>query len=193
MAFLFGASAFTGYLGWQWRRARTIPEEVALLKAGLPSASGAEAPPLSPAQAEAAAKVEELMAERKAILAEGPREKHFNWGSLLLGLGVAISIEGCAQPAYPHSCIPQLTCLTSPVNTYLRTGKLFPGPHLYAGAAICVLWAAAAALVPQMQKGNDTARSAHIALNAVNMALFAWQIPTGLEIVGKVFEFTHWP
>lgn len=79
------------------------------------------------------------------------------------------------------------------MNTYLRTGKLFPGPHLYAGAAICVLWAAAAALVPQMQKGNDTARSAHIALNAVNMALFAWQIPTGLEIVGKVFEFTHWP
>jgi Protein of unknown function (DUF4079) len=79
------------------------------------------------------------------------------------------------------------------VNTYLRTGKLFPGPHLYAGAAICVLWAAAAALVPQMQKGNDTARSAHIALNAVNMALFAWQIPTGLEIVGKVFLFTQWP
>lgn len=78
---------------------------MALLKAGLPSASGAEAPPLSPAQAEAAAKVEELMAERKAILAEGPREKHFNWGSLLLGLGVAISIEGCAQPAFPRSCI----------------------------------------------------------------------------------------
>ena len=153
MGFLFGASAFTGYLGWQWRRARTIPEEVALLKASLPKESGPEAPSLSAEQKETEKKVEELMAERKAILAEGPREKHFNWGSLLLGLGVAISVEG-------------------PLNTYLRTGKLFPGPHLYAGAAICVLWALAASLVPQMQKGNDTARSAHIALNAVNMALF---------------------
>jgi hypothetical protein len=102
------------------------------------------------------------------------RDKHFNWGSLLLALGVAIAIEG-------------------PVNTYLRTGKLFPGPHLYAGAGIVVLWAAAAACVPQMQKGNDTARSLHIGLNAINMGLFAWQVPTGLEIVGKVFQFTQWP
>ena len=27
-----------------------------------------------------------------------------------------------------------------------------------------------------MQKGNDSARSAHIALNSINVALFAWQI-----------------
>jgi hypothetical protein len=79
------------------------------------------------------------------------------------------------------------------LNTYIRTGKLFPGPHLFAGAAITVLWAAAAALVPAMQKGDETARSLHIALNTVNVLLFIWQIPTGLEIVGKVFEFTTWP
>lgn len=72
-------------------------------------------------------------------------------------------------------------------------GKLFPGPHLYAGAAITVLWALSAALVPAMQKGNDNARTAHIALNTVNLLLFASQIPTGLEIVGKVFQFTSWP
>lgn len=112
---------------------------------------------LSAEQRAAQAKVEELSAERKKLLAEGPRDTHFNWGSLLLALGVAIAVEG-------------------PVNTYLRTGKLFPGPHLYAGAGIVVLWAAAAACVPQMQKGNDTARSAHIALNAINMGLFAWQV-----------------
>ena len=111
---------------------------------------------LSAADAETTARIAALGEERKALMAEGVRDKHFNWGSLLLALGVAIAIEG-------------------PVNTYLRTGKLFPGPHLYAGAGIVVLWAAAAACVPQMQKGNDTARSAHIALNAVNMALFAWQ------------------
>ena len=83
--------------------------------------------------------------------------------------------------------------IEGPANTYLRTGKLFPGPHLYAGAAIVVLWAAAAALVPAMQKGNDTARSLHIGLNALNFALFAWQVPTGLEIVAKVFQFTTLP
>jgi len=54
-------------------------------------------------------------------------------------------------------------------------GKLFPGPHLYAGAAIVVLWALAASLVPYMQKGNDTARSVHIAANTINLGLFAWQ------------------
>lgn len=60
-------------------------------------------------------------------------------------------------------------------------------------AAITALWAAAAALVPAMQKGNETARNLHIALNGLNVLLFIWQIPTGIDIVFKVFEFTNWP
>ena len=68
----------------------------------------------------------------------------------------------------------------------MLAGKLFPGPHLYAGAAIVVLWALAASMVPYMQKGNDTARNAHITFNALNVLLFLWQVPTGLEIVYKV-------
>ena len=55
-------------------------------------------------------------------------------------------------------------------------GKLFPGPHLYAGAGIVALWATAASLVPAMQKGNDTARTLHITLNCINIGLFAWQV-----------------
>lgn len=102
------------------------------------------------------------------------RDRHFNAGSILLGAGVIIAIEGC-------------------LNTYTRAGKLFPGPHLFAGAGIVALWAAAASLVPAMQKGNDGARSAHIAFNAVNVGLFLWQVPTGLAIVEKVFQFTSWP
>lgn len=58
---------------------------------------------------------------------------------------------------------------------------------------ITVLWAAAAALVPAMQKGSETARNLHITLNAINVLLFIWQIPTGIDIVFKVFEFTNWP
>ncbi len=72
-------------------------------------------------------------------------------------------------------------------------GKLFPGPHLYAGAAITVTWGLAAALVPAMTRGNDAARTAHITLNVVNIGLFAWQIPTGFTILQKVFQFTTWP
>lgn len=114
--------------------------------------------------------------ERKELLAGDFKDKHWWWGSLLLASGVGIAIEGC-------------------VNTFMRTGRLFPGPHLYAGATIVGLWAAAAALVPAMQKGDNNARQAHIFLNALNVLLFAWQVPTGLEIVGKVFEFTscEWP
>ena len=34
-----------------------------------------------------------------------------------------------------------------------RAEKLFPGPHLFAGAAIVVIWAVSAAMVPFMEKG----------------------------------------
>jgi hypothetical protein len=61
-------------------------------------------------------------------------------------------------------------------NTYMRAGKLFPGPHLYAGMAITGLWAASAALVPAMQKGNESARTAHIVLNSITILLFGWQV-----------------
>lgn len=45
------------------------------------------------------------MQTRKELTKGGYRDKHWNWGSLLLGLGVLIAIEG-------------------PVNTYLRTGDI---------------------------------------------------------------------
>jgi len=80
-----------------------------------------------------------------------------------------------------------------PLNTYARAGKLFPGPHLYAGAGLVVLWALAASMVPAMQKGNDTARTVHIGANLVGIGLFAWQVTSGIPILFKVLEFTKWP
>lgn len=115
---------------------------------------------------------------RAGCLAPAARARPALDGALAPG---AFSARALTPPPRPAPSAPQ-GC----TNTWMRTGKLFPGPHLFAGAAIVALWAAAAALVPAMQKGNDTARSLHIALNAVNLALFAWQVPTGLEIVGKV-------
>ena len=77
-------------------------------------------------------------------------------GALVLGLGTSFAIEG-------------------PVNTFLRAQKLFPGPHLYAGAGIVVCWAMAASLVPMVGKGSDAARYGHVAFNFVAIVLFTWQ------------------
>ncbi len=52
---------------------------------------------------------------------------------------------------WPAQPLRLLLHVQGAANTYMRTGKLFPGPHLYFGAIICALWAAAAALVPLMQ------------------------------------------
>lgn len=177
MGGLFLYTLWAGYLGWQWRRIRTLQNEINELKkqikpvAVTPDGSPSDdiAPP-SPLQS----KIQQLTDERKELLKGNFRDRHFNAGSILLGFGVLEAVGGG-------------------VNTWMRTGKLFPGPHLFAGAAITVLWAAAAALVPAMQKGNETARSLHIALNSINVILFIWQIPTGIDIVFKVFQFTNWP
>lgn len=53
--------------------------------------------------------------ERKELIKGSFRDRHFNAGSILLGFGVLEAIAGG-------------------VNTWFRTGKLFPGPHLFAGA-----------------------------------------------------------
>ncbi|XAR62935.1 hypothetical protein NMG60_11022683 [Bertholletia excelsa] len=176
MSGLFFYTLWAGYLGWQWRRVRTIQDEINELKKQVkpvpvtPEGTPVESPAPSPLEA----KILQLTEERKELIKGGFRDRHFNAGSILLGFGVFESIYGG-------------------LNTWFRTGKLFPGPHLFGGAAITVLWAAAAALVPAMQKGNETARNLHIALNTLNVLLFVWQIPTGIDIVFKVFEFTKWP
>ncbi|KAL7125666.1 hypothetical protein ABFS83_14G131700 [Erythranthe nasuta] len=177
MGGLFIYTVYAGYLGWQWRRVRTIQEEVSDLKKQLkpvPVTPDGAAPAPTPSSSPLEAKIQQLTEERKELIKGSYREKHFNAGSILLGFGVSEAIFGG-------------------LNTWLRTGKLFPGPHLFAGAGITILWAAAAALVPPMQKGNETARNLHIALNVFNLLLFIWQIPTGIDIVFKVFEFTKWP
>lgn len=53
---------------------------------------------------EAESKVAELTKTRKDLVAGGFKDKHFNWGSLLLGLGVAIAIEGARACKSAHDC-----------------------------------------------------------------------------------------
>ena len=190
MGVCFFVSLGAAYTGFQWRRIRDIMTEIGDMKTELAPKKGMmdrykamEEP--SAADTAALAKVEAEVAEmnkaidektnlRKDLLALDFRNRHWALGSVLLGLGISFAIEG-------------------PVNTYMRAGKLFPGPHLYAGAGCVAMWALAAALVPQMQKGQDWARSGHIALNTLSTGLFAWQISTGLGITAKVIANTKFP
>jgi len=183
-------SISTALLGFQWRRQRTMGDEISALKKSMPSFGGASDINAAIQAAEEAGdaslsmqlraavpineQIAELQKERKELAAASPRDQHFSQGALLAFLGTAFAIEG-------------------PLNTYARAGKLFPGPHLYAGAGLVVCWAFAAACVPAMQKGNDTARSLHIGANALGVGLFGWQVVSGIPILQKVWEKTQWP
>lgn len=190
MGSMFLLSCTTALKGFQYKRQRTLGDEITALKKTLPDLGGAASLKDAITQAETAedaalvnklkaalpiqSDIDALVAERKELSKQNLRDSHWNQGAVLAFLGTAFAIEG-------------------PLNTYARAGKLFPGPHLYAGAALVVLWAAAAACVPFMQKGNDTARSIHVAANVSGMGLFAWQIVSGWPILLKVNELTHWP
>ena len=182
MAVVYGASAFAAFTGYQWRRLREIGNEITALKAEQKPLKakldaleeGNTDAALARSVADLTSQIDGLSATRKELAGESFRDKHFQVGSVVLGLGTSFAIEG-------------------PINTFLRAQKLFPGPHLYAGAGIVVCWAMAASLVPMMSKGKDAARNAHIAFNVLAIGLFTWQIPTGWEITQKVIKFTKFP
>ena len=137
MGVCFFVSLGAAYTGFQWRRIRDIMTEIGDMKTELAPKKGMmdrykamEEP--SAADTAALAKVEAEVAEmnkaidektnlRKDLLALDFRNRHWALGSVLLGLGISFAIEG-------------------PVNTYMRAGKLFPGPHLYAGAGCVAMW-----------------------------------------------------
>ena len=100
MGGLFLYSAYTAFLGFQWRRQRTMGDEITQVKADLaavtPAAAAAEgeAPPVkTAAQVELETSLETLQQERKDLAAAKPRDKHFSQGSFLAFLGTAIAIE----------------------------------------------------------------------------------------------------
>lgn len=104
-------SASTALLGFEWRRQRTIGDEITTLKKSLPDLGGASsvAEALSVAKAaetldgslvgklEAAlpvdAKIKDLQNERKELVAKGPRDKHYGQGAWLAFIGTCFAIE----------------------------------------------------------------------------------------------------
>jgi hypothetical protein len=207
MFLLFASSLYSGYLGLQWRNLRTIGQRIKDVQAQAPKLSDGKPAKLpvqdvitkvkgehaaatteadktkfdsdlavleSAAVLDLDAQYKELVDTRESLKKGNVKDKHQTIGSILLGVGVTVAILGT-------------------FNTYMRAGKLFPGPHLYAGMGITICWAIAAAVTPAMQKGNDLARNVHIALNGINVGLFGWQLYTGFAIAMKVIEKTTWP
>ena len=106
---------------------------------------------------------------KKELLKKDFRNRHYQLGSLLLGLMVLGNIGGMAV-------------------TYINNGKLFFGPHLLVGLSMTALIAVSASLAPFMQKGNELARYTHISINMVIVGLFGWQAVSGLDIVQKIID-----
>jgi hypothetical protein len=104
-------SLYTGFLGLQWKRQRTIGDEISALKKTLPDLAGASSVSDALAKAKAAEEVDnalvskltaaldteseinKLTQERKDLAAAGPRDKHYSQGALLAFLGTAFAIE----------------------------------------------------------------------------------------------------
>ncbi|MEH2351086.1 MAG: DUF4079 domain-containing protein [Nostoc sp.] len=105
--------------------------------------------------------------EKKELIKGRYNLRHYQIGSILLGLMVAGAIGGMGV-------------------TYINNQKLFVGPHLLAGLGMAGIIAFSAALSPYMQKGANWARATHILLNFTLLGLFAWQAVTGVQIVQRL-------
>lgn len=112
--------------------------------------------------------VRKVEPERRKELIKGKfADRHFRTSSVLFAVMTIATFSGMA-------------------NTYTRTGKLFPGPHLYAGLGLVALMSVMSSLVPYMQKGKDWARNTHFTLAFAAVGLFGWQAKSGMDIVAKL-------
>jgi hypothetical protein len=110
-------SLYTAFLGFNWRRQRTMGDEISTLKKSLPKFSESS---LSEAIAGAKAadtvdsalvsklqaalpiesEISTLTAERKELSSQNNKDRHFNQGSLLALIGTSFAIEVRAD--IPH-------------------------------------------------------------------------------------------
>jgi len=104
-------SIYTALLGFQWRRQRTMGDEISALKKSLPDLQGASSVQAALSEAQSAETVDssrvstlraalpieeqikELQMERKTLSEAGPRDRHYSQGALLAFLGTAFAIE----------------------------------------------------------------------------------------------------
>lgn len=109
-------------------------------------------------------------AKRKELVKKNVTQRHFQTSSGLFAVMTLATFGGMA-------------------NTFARTGKLFPGPHLYAGLGLVATMSVMTAFVPYMQKGKEWARQSHFTLAFLAVGLFGWQVKSGMAIVGKLLKW----
>lgn len=111
MVSLLAFSVSTAVLGFEWRRQRTLGDEISSIKKTLPDLGGASSVAEALTAAEAAeardgalvsklqsaipveAQIKDLQVERKDLAAKGPKDQHFSQGALLAFLGTSFAIE----------------------------------------------------------------------------------------------------
>jgi len=87
MGVLFGATSWAGWLGWQWRRTRTIGDDIKALKAQLPkpAAGETEAPAAPAALTQQISALEKVCAYRssavRSCMAQAAATCAARWGS----------------------------------------------------------------------------------------------------------------
>lgn len=145
MGSMFLFSLYTAFLGFQWRRQRTLGDEISVLKKSLPNLDGAESVSVALARAkesndlykinsltaalEIEAQVNSLIAERKSLAEAGPRDKHFQQGALLAFIGTVFAIEVSWKAAFAvqssnfniAACPYATFCLSVGSIKYIRT------------------------------------------------------------------------
>lgn len=108
---------------------------------------------------------------KKKLGKERPGARHFQLTSAMLAVMTITTFEGMA-------------------NTFVRAGKLFPGPHLYVGLSMVSLMATMASLVPAMNRGNVAAKNAHFVMAFAVLSGFSWQLKTGFAIVSRLLGWS---
>lgn len=105
MGSLFVFSLYTAFLGFQWRRQRTIGDEIAELKKSMPSLGSyktinealASGEIDNAAALQAAIPIEQqiqaLTAERKELSSQNNRDRHYGQGSWIALIGTLFAIE----------------------------------------------------------------------------------------------------
>ena len=80
-----------------------------------------------------------------------------------------------------------LFMLTGMANTFSRTGRLFPGPHLYGGLGLILAVTANVALAPWLREKVQL-RTLHTAIGGIVILLVASQIYSGLGILSSLIQ-----
>lgn len=111
--------------------------------------------------------------------------------------GLLNPIPKAIDSKYHHKLAAALTFLTTlsmftgMYNTYLRSGRLYPGPHMYGGFVFLLLITANASLVPWF-KDFVRIRVVHRSIGFCVIGMAIWQAWTGLPVMKSVYQTIPW-